>query len=160
MLSTIRGRVIEYLDYKGISKYRFYKKTGLSNGFLDRPGSIAVNNCEIIISHYPDLNINWVITGKGEMLLSEVEIKEPTELYNKANANNMDDKEKYVKLLEDTNRAYLRQMEAQERTIAELRRTVEIEALRGEMRAKDKTILLLEAALSKDPKLIVSKNKD
>lgn len=68
----IQKRLIQYIDYKGISKYRFYKETGLSNGFLDKKGTIGVDKCEIIYSVYPDINFEWLITGKGDML------KEPT----------------------------------------------------------------------------------
>lgn len=63
----IQDRVIEYLEKKGISKYRFYKDTGLSNGFLDKKGNIGVDKCEKIIYVYPDINLNWLITGHGPM---------------------------------------------------------------------------------------------
>ena len=33
---TSRDRIIKYVEYKGISKNKFYKETGLSNGFLDK----------------------------------------------------------------------------------------------------------------------------
>ena len=29
-------RIIELIDYKGINKRKFFLKTGLSNGFLDK----------------------------------------------------------------------------------------------------------------------------
>ena len=68
--ASIRERIIEFLFYKGISRYRFYKNTGLSNGFLDKPGSINSDNCEKICYCYPDINPEWLLTGKGEMLKS------------------------------------------------------------------------------------------
>lgn len=64
----ITERIIQYIDYKGISKYRFYKETGLSNGFLDKSVSIGVDKCEIICNHYDDINIEWLVTGRGEMI--------------------------------------------------------------------------------------------
>lgn len=64
-------RILEYLDYKGISKYKFYKKTGLSNGFLDKGENIGSDKCEIIIYQYPDMNIEWLIMGKGPMIKKE-----------------------------------------------------------------------------------------
>lgn len=83
----IQDRVIKYLEIKGISKYKFYQTTGLSNGFLDKSGSIGSEKCEIIISHYPDLNIEWLITGKGGMIRKENSntVSEPAEKYNKTN---------------------------------------------------------------------------
>lgn len=61
-------RIKKYIDYKGISKYRFYKDTGLSNGFLDKNENIGSDKCEIIIDSYPDLSLEWIITGRGDML--------------------------------------------------------------------------------------------
>lgn len=69
----IQERIIKYLDFKGISKYKFYKETGISNGFLDKKGSIGTDKCEIICSYYIDLNPTWLITGNGDMLLGIAE---------------------------------------------------------------------------------------
>lgn len=62
-------RILQYLDYKGISKHKFYLKTGLSNGFLDKVKDIGASKIEIILYAYPDINPIWFITGKGSMLL-------------------------------------------------------------------------------------------
>jgi hypothetical protein len=76
----IKERISKYLEYKNISKYQFYKKTGMSNGSLDKSGTIGADKCELINYAYPDLNILWLITGKGDMLLSETKKeKEPIE---------------------------------------------------------------------------------
>ncbi len=64
----IRKRILQYIDYKGISKYRFYKEMQLSNGFLDKEGSIRSDICEKICYYYTDLNLYWLITGQGSML--------------------------------------------------------------------------------------------
>lgn len=63
----IRERIIQYLLIRGISRYRFYKETGLSNGFLDKEGAINSDNCEKICSCYADLSPEWLLLGKGEM---------------------------------------------------------------------------------------------
>lgn len=65
---SIRSRIISYLDLKGITRYKFYKTTGLSNGFLDKEGAINSDNCEKICYMYPDMNPEWLLTGRGEML--------------------------------------------------------------------------------------------
>ena len=64
----IRERLRKFIDYKGISRYKFYKDLGLSNGILDKEGNIGSDKCEKIIYQYPDLNIIWLITGEGDML--------------------------------------------------------------------------------------------
>jgi phage repressor protein C with HTH and peptisase S24 domain len=40
----------------------------VSNGFLDKAGTNGADKCEIICYQYPDINLEWLITGKGEML--------------------------------------------------------------------------------------------
>lgn len=72
----IKERIIQYLDYKGFTKYKFYKKTGFSNGFLDKEGNIGSDKCEKISYEYPDLSLDWLITGEGEMIKSENNYKE------------------------------------------------------------------------------------
>jgi hypothetical protein len=57
-----------YLEYKGISKYSFYKTTGFSNKFLDNSSNMGTDRAEIILRYYPDINPEWFITGSGEML--------------------------------------------------------------------------------------------
>lgn len=69
--TSIRERIAEFLILKGISRYRFYKDTGLSNGFLDKPGSINSDNCEKICYCYTDINPEWLLTGKGGMLKND-----------------------------------------------------------------------------------------
>jgi hypothetical protein len=64
----IRERIIQFIDYKGISKYKFYQDTGFSNGFLDKEGAIGSDKCEKISYVYPDINLEWLITGNGEMI--------------------------------------------------------------------------------------------
>lgn len=67
---SVRERIIQYLLLKGISRYRFYKETGLSNGFLDKIGAVNSDNCEKICYCYPELNPEWLLLGKGEMMRS------------------------------------------------------------------------------------------
>jgi FtsZ-binding cell division protein ZapB len=70
----IRNRLIKYLIYKNISKYKFYQKTGFSNGFLDKSGAIGSDKCEKICSEFPDINLEWLITGKEPMLKEQAEV--------------------------------------------------------------------------------------
>lgn len=69
----IRERILQFIEYKSITKYRFYQDLGFSNGFLDKEGAIGSDKCEKIIYHFPDLNPLWLLTGKGNMLIGSVE---------------------------------------------------------------------------------------
>lgn len=72
----IRERISEYLIYKGITRYKFYKIAGLSNGFLDKEGAVTSDNCEKICDCFPDLNPEWLLVGRGPMIRNTDEIPE------------------------------------------------------------------------------------
>lgn len=61
-------RVREYLDYKGITKYKFCNDLGFSNKFLDNSSNMGTDKACKILHHYPDINSEWLLTGNGEML--------------------------------------------------------------------------------------------
>lgn len=66
----MRKRILKFLELKKLSKLSFYKSTGLSNGFLDKEAEITEASLRKIANSYQDLNIDWVRTGEGEMLLT------------------------------------------------------------------------------------------
>lgn len=68
-----KDRIKKYLECKGISKNKFYARTGLSIGFLDSGSSLGVDKARIIINTYPDINLNWLILGEGEMLRTDAD---------------------------------------------------------------------------------------
>ena len=73
-----KSNLLKYIEIKGIKKPDFYKKTGLSNGFLDKNENISSQNIEIIISKYPDISLEWLVTGQGEMLKTNIPIAKQT----------------------------------------------------------------------------------
>ena len=69
MNKTVKDRLVAFLQKKGINKSEFGRTIGVSNAFVssirqsihpDKIGKIAIA--------YPDLNIEWLLTGEGEML--------------------------------------------------------------------------------------------
>lgn len=87
----IIDRILQLIKYKGINKRRFYIETGLSNGFLDKVKDIGVSKIEHILSVYPEVNSEWLLTGKGEMIDSSFAgnytngIEEPSAVYHSFN---------------------------------------------------------------------------
>ena len=70
-IATTKHRILQYIDYKCISKQTFFKETGLKRGFLDADKletSIPDTFIATIIAIYPEINLTWLITGNGEML--------------------------------------------------------------------------------------------
>ncbi|MBS7253519.1 helix-turn-helix transcriptional regulator [Flavobacterium branchiicola] len=61
----------EYLDYKGITKYKFCNDLGFSNKFLDNSSNMGTDKACKILHHYPDLNSEWLLTGNGTMIKEE-----------------------------------------------------------------------------------------
>ncbi len=72
---TEKEKIKQFIEDKGVNPSQFYKKTGLSNGFLDSGKSIGADKIKIIISHYPDLNLYWLIADEGEMYTKNVHQK-------------------------------------------------------------------------------------
>lgn len=66
MGSTDRMR--EYLDYKGITKYKFCNDLGFSNKFLDNSSNMGTDKACKILHHYPEINSEWLLTGNGPMI--------------------------------------------------------------------------------------------
>ena len=66
-----KANLLIFSEEKNISKADFYRKTGLSNGFLDKNDNISSNNIEIIISAFGDISPEWLLTGHGKMLRSD-----------------------------------------------------------------------------------------
>ncbi|MFN4025965.1 MAG: helix-turn-helix transcriptional regulator [Flavobacterium sp.] len=64
----ITDRILKIIELNKENKSQFYKKTGLSNGFLDKVKDIGVSKLEHILNSYPSINPEWLLTGKGEML--------------------------------------------------------------------------------------------
>ena len=67
----MKERILQFIEYKRLSKNKFYKETGLSNGILDKQGGISSDSLEKIYCVYPEINLDWLLTGKGEMLKKE-----------------------------------------------------------------------------------------
>ena len=77
MKHAIKERIIEFINYKGISKNAFETACNMSKRYLSNlkgtPGARIIKN---IHDAFPELNTTWLITGTGEMLSEETENQE------------------------------------------------------------------------------------
>ncbi|WP_099146674.1 helix-turn-helix transcriptional regulator [Bacteroides sp. KFT8] len=67
---TTKERFIEYLKIKGIGQTSFEESSGLSRGAISQKSGFSANSIEKIAIACPDLNLDWLITGNGEILKS------------------------------------------------------------------------------------------
>lgn len=65
---TVKDRIQEYIDYKGISIYRLEASAGLSKGYWAKTKSISADVVMKISRIYTDISTDWLLRGEGEML--------------------------------------------------------------------------------------------
>lgn len=63
-----KTRLIQYAKFKELSNNQFTQKAGLSNGYLTVKGPVSTEPLSKISEAFRDLNLEWVMTGKGYML--------------------------------------------------------------------------------------------
>lgn len=69
-METIKERIVHFIDYLHISQRRFLEKINVSHAFLTTNGSVGSNALAMMMLNYPELNIEWLISGVGEMIKS------------------------------------------------------------------------------------------
>ncbi|MCD8418444.1 peptidase S24 [Tenacibaculum finnmarkense genomovar finnmarkense] len=88
-------RVLQFIKYKGVTKYKFCKELGFSNKFLDNSSNMGTDKACKILRYYSEINPGWLLTGEGEMLKNSVILEAPSV------KEAIDYKEKYYKALEN-----------------------------------------------------------
>lgn len=78
-ISPIKQRVLQFADTLGISKRDFYINIGVSRGTLESNTGITEDVVAKFIATYPDINTDWLITGRGAMFFSDEPVAIRTE---------------------------------------------------------------------------------
>lgn len=68
---TVNEKIIQYLNYKGISQRSFTIKCSLSDGVLRKNKGLGSIYLKQIRLNYPDLNFNWVLFDEEEMIVKD-----------------------------------------------------------------------------------------
>lgn len=69
MGTTVKERLIQYINHKGLSKNKFETICGFGSRYVSNISvSIPPDKIKIISLNFPDLNTGWLLTGEGEML--------------------------------------------------------------------------------------------
>lgn len=90
---SIKERLLEFVRYTNQGQGAFETKVGFANGLINNlQDSITSKSLLKIKGKYPKINLNWLLTGEGEMLIDPQEMsgKEPgmKELVDAINALN------------------------------------------------------------------------
>lgn len=67
---TVKERLIKYIKLKQISTREFCRQVGVSETYVNSMRNSIQPDKILKISHlYPDLNVSWLLTGEGEMII-------------------------------------------------------------------------------------------
>ncbi|OAV73497.1 hypothetical protein Barb6_00164 [Bacteroidales bacterium Barb6] len=61
-----KKRFVEYLKARGIGQTDFESKVGFSRGQIAQKNGFTASSLNKIAEYFPELNMNWLITGKGD----------------------------------------------------------------------------------------------
>lgn len=78
IISPIKQRILYFAGTLGISKRDFYTKIGVSRGTLESKTGITEDVITKFFATYPEVNIEWLMTGRGDMLKTNHTSKKPT----------------------------------------------------------------------------------
>lgn len=65
-------RILQFIEYKGISKREFSSSIGISHSLIGKSPSIGSDKLEKILLEYPELNPAWLLSGKGNMIVNSI----------------------------------------------------------------------------------------
>jgi hypothetical protein len=66
---NVKERIKEFTKYSKITVSAFEKSILVTNGYVNSISkSIGIDKIGLILEKYPNLNIEWLLAGKGEML--------------------------------------------------------------------------------------------
>lgn len=71
---SVKANLETFITYMGLCNKRFEETCGLSNGFVSKVGeTIRTDSIKLISKAFPDLNIDWLVHGRGDMIKIQVE---------------------------------------------------------------------------------------
>lgn len=76
MAGNVKERLISFIEYKGLSKNKFEQICGFSKRYVSNISvSLQPDKIERISLNFPDLNIGWLLTGEGEMIIPSTSVE-------------------------------------------------------------------------------------
>ena len=68
------SRLDNFMKYKGLNDNKITVETGISNGIIGKArkrGSLSLENISKLLLTYPEIDADWLLTGRGEMLYND-----------------------------------------------------------------------------------------
>lgn len=85
-MNGTKERLKSFINYKKINVSAFEKSISASNGYVNNiVDTLSTVKIKVIQETYPDLNLTWLLTGVGEMIIDD-------------NSNTVDISNSYLKL--------------------------------------------------------------
>ena len=69
---AIQERILQLLEKKEVTPYKFCKDLSFSMGYLDKRGAIGTDKYLKIIKYFPEISPMWLLSGECDMLKSEL----------------------------------------------------------------------------------------
>ena len=70
--TTVQGRLMSFIRSMNMPVSAFERQCGMSNATISNMRkSLSQDKVENMAREFPQLNVSWVLTGKGKMLLGE-----------------------------------------------------------------------------------------
>lgn len=86
-MTNVKERILYFIENQSINKEFFFEKVGLSySNFkgIQKKSGLNTDALAKILSFYPNINVEWLLTGKGNMLIeinSEQALNDPGATY-------------------------------------------------------------------------------
>lgn len=134
--ASMSQRLLEFILYKGFSVHKFSNIINVSNSYLNKAvrDNISIGSDKImkIGETFPDLNIEWLLMGRGEMIKKENKESATTSNNDTVNRNKSSQSIKEKDLC-----AFLKELLSEERKTVDLLNQ-EIGALKYELELQKK----------------------
>ena len=98
----ITERILQLLDYKKITPYRFCTDLGYSHSFLNKKREIGTDKYANILKYFSDVSPEWLLTGEGEILKnSDKSIEFELNFYKNENISLKEEQKRLLRIIEN-----------------------------------------------------------
>lgn len=68
----IKDRIKQIIEELGVKTASFEKTIGVANSYLRNVKNVSAETCKSIVEVYPQISLEWLITGNGEMFSDKI----------------------------------------------------------------------------------------